>query len=181
MPRLLEESSSLPEVFYALPEQSISDICSPSAFPVECILRGRLPVYTTSEIEMNGHSNKKKTHSSLTKSGTGNCQLSKPKCITASVYPHITQLLRLAVSPSKTLLLAEPRIPSSSSPGDFRSSKTPAIPRSFNPSFSTANISFLMRSETSWKSSCASWCSREENNGLRLVPGIGVERTLIIS
>ena len=117
----------------------------------------------------------------LTKSGTGNCQLSKPKCITASVYPHITQLLRLAVNPSKTLLLAEPRTPSSSAAGDFRSSRTPAMPRSFNPSFSTASISLLIRSDTSWKSSCASWCSREENNGLRFVPGIGVERTLIIS
>src|SRR5260370_28082136 len=45
---------------------------------------------------------------------------------------------------------------------------------------STAVASFLIYSETSWKSSCASWCSRDENSGLRL-PGSGCESAAIIS
>lgn len=98
--------------------------------------------------------------------GTANCQLSKPKCITASVYPHITQLLRLAVRPSKTLLLLlvfADSLPRPSVGDDVSISRTPAMPLSRMLSLSTAVSSFLMHSETSWKSSCASWCSRELN------------------
>ena len=131
--------------------------------------------------------------------GTANCQLSNPKCITASVYPHLTQLLLLAVRPSNTLLMVRllllPRLqllasstfccwlsknlfwePSQvnepfsafilfdvDSDPRYPKSKTPAMPLSLNPSFSTAPISFLIHSDTSWNSSWASWCSRELN------------------
>ena len=131
--------------------------------------------------------------------GTANCQLSNPKCMTASVYPHLTQLLLLAVKPSKTLLVIRllllPRLQllgsstircwSSLCVNDFvwepspvklgnepfnvdpdprcPKSKTPAIPLSLSPSLSTAPISFLMHSDTSWNNSWASWCSRELN------------------
>ena len=130
--------------------------------------------------------------------GTANCQLSNPKCMTASVYPHLTQLLLLAVKPSKTplvirlLLLPRLQLLASSNircslslcandsvrepnpklvkePFDVDpdprcpKSKTPAIPLSLKPSLSTAPISFLMHSDTSWNNSWASWCSRELN------------------
>ena len=130
--------------------------------------------------------------------GTANCQLSNPKCMTASVYPHLTQLLLLAVKPSKTLLVIrllllpklqllassnircslslcmndfvwEPSPNLGKEPFDddpdprYPRSKTPAMPLSLKPSLSTAPISFLMHSDTSWNNSWASWCSRELN------------------
>lgn len=86
--------------------------------------------------------------------GTANCQLSNAKCITASVYPHNTQLLRLAVSPSNTLFPVSLILSNGTS-------DNPPNRRSLCPSLSTAAISFLMDSERTWKSSWACWHSRQ--------------------
>lgn len=105
--------------------------------------------------------------------GTASCQLSKAKCMTASVYPHSTQLLLLAVKPSNTdipiSLLACPS-----------SCDSPPRPRSRWRSLLTAAISFFIHSETSWNSSWASWCSREEKREL-CFPGEWFTKASMIS
>lgn len=111
---------------------------------------------------------------SLTARGTASCQLSKLKCMTASVYPHTTQLRLFAVRPSNTveptfLCLDEPLV-----------SEIAPRPRSRKPSLSTAVASRLIHSETSWKSSWASWCSREHSSGF-VLPSGSIERALINS
>jgi len=78
----------------------------------------------------------------LTARGTASCQLSKLKCITASVYPHTTQLRLLAVRPSNTveIMFLGPDKP-------FVFEMAPR-PRSLKPSLSTAVASRLMHSES---------------------------------
>ena len=110
----------------------------------------------------------------LTARGTASCQLSKLKCMTASVYPHTTQLRLFAVRPSNTvkpmfLCLDEPLV-----------SEMAPRPRSRKDSLSTAVASRLMHSESSWKSSWASWCSREHSNGF-VLPSGSIERALMSS
>lgn len=73
--------------------------------------------------------------------GTASCQLSNAKCMTASVYPQTTQLLRLAVRPSNTLFPISRLV--------SEACDRPPSPRSRYPSLSTAAISFLIHSERS--------------------------------
>lgn len=110
--------------------------------------------------------------------GSDSWRLSKPKCMTASVYPHTTQLRLLAVSPSKTPF---PTVSSVLVRSLIESSKAALSPKNSRPaSRSRALASSFRRLERSWNSSCASWCSREENSRDLLDPSrAGAERASI--
>ena len=94
--------------------------------------------------------------------------------MTASVYPHTTQLRLFAVRPSNTV---EPMFLCLDESLVFEIAPRP---RSRKHSLSTAVASRLMHSESSWKSSWASWCSREHSSGL-VLPSGSIERALISS
>jgi hypothetical protein len=92
--------------------------------------------------------------------------------MTASVYPHTTQLRLFAVSPSNTvkpvfLCLDEPLVV-----------EIAPRPRSRICSLSMVFASRLMHSESNWNSSWASWCSREHSSGF-VLPSGSIERALM--
>ncbi|KAL5507777.1 hypothetical protein ACEPAH_5395 [Sanghuangporus vaninii] len=117
--------------------------------------------------------------------------------MTASVYPHATQLRLFAVSPSNTLdalnsfslslsalKFSDPRrgrYPEDD-PGEGEAEGEEAAeevntnapsPLSLCASASTACASLLIHSDNNWNSSCASWCSRDANSFERLPPPAG--------